>query len=111
MTKELIEDVNGKVPGETGYVTTYQLIVDATGKRPGESGYTTTYNMVPDMAVMKGYARANLAKAVGNPGSIGDTNFKKMEKSYWKYVCVWENEEWKYLLDTGKDKNGKVILT
>jgi len=111
MTKELIEDVNGKVPGEAGYVTTYQLIVDATGKRPGESGYTPTYNMVPDMALMKGYARANLAKAVGNPGSIGDTNFKKMEKSYWKYVCVWENEEWKYLLETGKDKNGKVILT
>ena len=58
-------------------------------------------------------ARNNLRKSRSeHSGSIGEDNFKQMEESYWKYLSVWEKEEWAQLKEEYKNtsRSGEYAL-
>lgn len=68
------------------------------GMHRNADGKVPTNGQAFDSDKMRTNARSNLRKNRSeHPGSIGENNFKKMEESYWRYVCVWgENGEWDY---------------
>lgn len=97
---------DGKVPVDPNPV----LVPDSKGRNPGEEGYEDTYKTMFDETAMRVNARANLRK---NPaafnGAVGEDKFDEIERSYWKYLTVWEQDEWNSLIQTGKSRTGATL--
>lgn len=91
-------NVDGTVP------TKEVEIPDSEGRNPGDEGYVRTTKIVFDEDAMKDNARANFKKNRNkHNGSIGESKFNEMERSYWKYLSVWEKDEWAQLKEEYKN--------
>lgn len=73
-----------------------ELVEDVNGKNPGEPGYIRTTKRVFDEDAMMENARRNIVDA-SHAGSMGLADFKEMEYTYWVYLSIWETAMWNEL--------------
>ena len=98
---EKIKDKNGKTPEDPDYILTLQkkyfknkhFFIDPFELTIAQWCYAHgMHKGVESELDPKTCARMNLSS--NENGGVGLVNFKEMERSYWKYLTVWERGEW-----------------